>query len=285
MSTALGAVAPLLACPVCGQGLNLGEQMLRCPAGHSFDLARQGYASLLAGGSAGTGDDAAMVEARAAFLGTGHYAPLAQLLAELAAALTPDPGGLVVEAGAGTGTYLAAVLDRLPAAPGLALDLSRFALRRAARAHPRMAAAATDLWRGLPLRDGAAALLLDVFAPRNPPEFRRVLRPDGALLVVTPGPGHLAELTGPLGLLGVQPDKDAAVSAALAPGFAPVLTRTLDLRLRLTPDAAETLVLMGPSAYHLDRDGLRARVAALGDPIEVTAAFTVSGFRPGSATA
>jgi 23S rRNA (guanine745-N1)-methyltransferase len=277
---ALATVVPLLACPVCGDGLELGERVLRCPAGHSFDLARQGYAGLLAGGSAGTGDDAAMVEARAAFLGAGHYAPLAGLLAELAADLTPDPGGLVVEAGAGTGTYLAAVLDRLPGAPGLALDLSRFALRRAARAHPRMAAAATDLWRGLPLRDGAAAALLDVFAPRNPPEFRRVLRPDGVLLVVTPGPGHLAELTGPLALLGVQPGKEEALSAALAPGFAPVVTRTLDLRLHLTPADAETLILMGPSAYHLDRDGLRARVAALGDPIEVTAAFTVSGFRP-----
>jgi 23S rRNA (guanine745-N1)-methyltransferase len=84
-------------------------------------------------------------------------------------------------------------------------------------------------------------------------------------------------------LLGVQPDKDAAVSAAFAPGFAPVLTRTLDLRLRLSPAAAEALVLMGPSAYHLDRDGLRVRVAALGDPVQATAAFTISGFRPGSA--
>ena len=35
-------------------------------------------------------------------------------------------------------------------------------------------------------------------------EFRRVLRDDGALIVVTPGPGHLAELTGPAGLLAVE---------------------------------------------------------------------------------
>ena len=36
------------------------------------------------------------------------------------------------------------------------------------------------------MADAAAGVLLNVFAPRNGAEFRRVLRADGVLLVVTP---------------------------------------------------------------------------------------------------
>src|SRR5688572_30940209 len=43
------------------------------------------------------------------------------------------PPGCILDLGAGTGWYLARVLDRLPGRIGLALDLSKHALRRAAR--------------------------------------------------------------------------------------------------------------------------------------------------------
>jgi 23S rRNA (guanine745-N1)-methyltransferase len=49
--------------------------------------------------------------------------------------------------------------------------------------------------------------VLNVFAPRDGAELRRILRPSGSLLVVTPGPDHLRELIGPLGLLSVDERK------------------------------------------------------------------------------
>ncbi|HKN97561.1 MAG TPA: rRNA (guanine-N1)-methyltransferase, partial [Pseudonocardiaceae bacterium] len=158
-------VVTALACPVCAAGLTRYGGALRCARGHSFDIARQGYVNLLAGtGSAhaGTADTAAMVADRADFLAAGHYAPLAALVAQRVGA----PDGLVVEAGAGTGYYLAAVLDRAPDAVGLALDVSPAALRRAARAHDRLGAVGWDVWRPWPVRDGVADVVLDVFAPR-----------------------------------------------------------------------------------------------------------------------
>ena len=62
-------------------------------------------------------------------------------------------------------------------AQGLAFDVTKPALRRAARAHPRVGAVLADTWGPLPLADGSADVLLNVFAPRNGPEMRRVLRP------------------------------------------------------------------------------------------------------------
>ena len=53
-----------------------------------------------------------------------------------------------------------------------------------------------DAWTGLPVRDGSAAAVLSVFAPRNPSEAARVLSDGGVFVVVTPERGHLGELVG-----------------------------------------------------------------------------------------
>lgn len=37
----------LFCCPICGGPLDRGPSAYSCPAGHSFDLAREGYVHLL----------------------------------------------------------------------------------------------------------------------------------------------------------------------------------------------------------------------------------------------
>ncbi len=89
----------------------------------------------------------------------------------------------------------------------------------AARAHRRIGAVGCDAWRPLPVADAAAGLVLNVFAPRDGAELRRILRPDGALLLVTPAADHLAELIGPLGLLSVDERKPERLADKLGPYF------------------------------------------------------------------
>ena len=279
----LADVAGLLACPVCGASFSLAAAVLRCGNGHSFDVARQGYVNLMPGGARpGTADTAGMVSDRAAFLGAGHYAPLASALAGLAAeAVAGDQAPVVLDAGAGTGYYLAAVLSRLGSgAVGLALDISARALRRAAQAAPGIGAVAWDTWQPFPVRSGAVALILNIFAPRNGPEFRRILRPGGTLLVVIPAPGHLAELGTAAGLISVDEHKDDRLAATLGSYFTATDRQDLSVPLRLThPDAAR-LVAMGPSARHTNPAGTRARLAPLPEPLPVTASFTLTTYRP-----
>ncbi|MET8044246.1 putative RNA methyltransferase [Micromonospora sp. NPDC005215] len=194
----------------------------------------------------------------------------------------PDVGAypLVVDAGAGTGRYLGAVLAALPDAVGLALDVSKPALRRAARAHPRAAAALADTWQRLPLADASTAVLLNVFAPRNGPEFHRVLDPAGTLLVVTPDTDHLTELVDALGLLRVDPDKADRVTGSLGGHFAPVSSAAHRAELALTRPEVATVVGMGPNAWHTDPEALTARLAALPEPVRVTVAVRVDAYRP-----
>ncbi|MGC4757367.1 putative RNA methyltransferase [Micromonospora trifolii] len=195
---------------------------------------------------------------------------------------TPDVEAypLVVDAGAGTGRYLGAVLAALPDAVGLALDVSKPALRRAARAHPRAAAALADTWQRLPLADASTAVLLNVFAPRNGPEFHRVLDRAGTLLVVTPDTDHLAELVDALDLLRVAPDKADRVAGSLGGHFTPVSSAVHRTELALTRPEVATVVGMGPSAWHTDPGALAARLAALPEPVRVTVAVRLDVLRP-----
>ncbi|WP_158888952.1 putative RNA methyltransferase [Amycolatopsis anabasis] len=272
-------VVRALRCPLCGDRIEFLGNALRCPRRHSFDLAKQGYVNLLhARVPAGTADTAEMVAARVDFLAAGHYAPLADAIAAHAARVAGP--GLVVDAGAGTGHYLARVLEELPGRDGLALDVSAMALRRAARAHPRIGAAVWNLWEPWPVATGSARVLINVFAPRNGTEFRRVLRPGGALVVASPGHGHLGELAARVGLLEVDRDKERRLDAALSEYFRRVLTEDLVIELTLSPEDARRAVLMGPNAHHLHKDGRRERLAALDEPVEVTASFTISVYEP-----
>ncbi|MEU1757534.1 putative RNA methyltransferase [Micromonospora sp. NPDC005223] len=274
-----------LRCPVCAEPLTETTagtaRALRCPRRHSFDIARQGYVNLLAGRAPHTGDSAEMVSARADFLAAGHYGTVAAALADTAVRVAgADPYPLVVDAGAGTGHYLAAVLAALPDAAGLALDVSKPALRRAAKAHPRAAAALADTWQRLPLADRSTAVLLNVFAPRNGPEFHRVLGPGGALLVVTPAADHLSELVDALDLLRVDPDKAERVAGSLGAHFAEESATGHRARLALTRAEVATLVGMGPSAWHTDPERLAARIATLPEPVPVTLSVRLGVHRP-----
>ncbi|MGH3851919.1 MAG: putative RNA methyltransferase [Pseudonocardiaceae bacterium] len=283
MEAVLDDVLRYLVCPYCGAQVARDGGSLRCTAGHVFDIARQGYVSMLpAGARGGGGDTAAMVQARADFLAAGHYAGVAADLARAAEEVVAplEAEGCVIDVGAGTGYHLAAVVDRLPGRVGLALDVSKFALRRAARAHERMGAVACDAWRRLPVADCAAVVVLNVFAPRNGAELRRVLNSAGRLLVVTPTRDHLGELVHPLDLLTIDERKDARLAEKLTPHFTLVERHEHRSTVHLTHQDVAAAVAMGPSAWHADPTILAERIGQLPDPMPTTVAVRLSLFRP-----
>jgi 23S rRNA (guanine745-N1)-methyltransferase len=268
-----------LACPVCGAALSAEPGGLSCGTGHRFDRARQGHVTLLPPGHRPpSGDSAEMVADRVAFLEAAHYAGVTRALA----GAVGEDGDALLDLGGGTGHHLAGVLDGLPEAVGVVLDSSPYAARRAARVHPRAIAVVADTWARIPVADRAVDRVLVVFAPRNGPEIARVLHRDGRLVVVTPGPDHLAELVQPLGLLRVDPDKADRLAASLEPHLEPVTTAVHRELLRLDRAAVATLVGMGPHARHLVRDDVRTALAARPEPLDVTVSVRIGTYRPAS---
>lgn len=269
-----------LACPHCASPLAEATGTLRCDRKHCFDVARQGYVNLSAGRMSHRGDTAEMVAARERFLASGHYDQVAQVVGELCEkALESGPDGVIVEVGAGTGWLLARLISAILERSGVAIDASKHAARRAARAHPRIASVVADAWGRLPLRDLTAAVIVSCFAPRNIPEFARALAPTGSLIVVTPAEDHLAELIERLGLLAVDREKPARLETALVDRFE--AHERVDLRFSavLAHDELVDLIAMSPNAHHRTRDRIACDVAGLPEPVRLSFAFECRSYR------
>lgn len=271
----MGSLAPLaglLRCPVPRHAAEVplaleGDgRALGCPDGHRFDLARQRHVNLLSRPAGANADTPEMVAARDRFLSAGHYAPLTSALAEVLADLPED--ATLLESGAGTAHHLRGVLGG-GRRRGLAMDVSVAAVRRAARADPRIGAVVADSWEPWPVRTGVLDAVLAVFAPRNPGETARVLRPDGVLVVATPEPAHLRELRESSSLLGIEEGKVDRLREQLGPGFDEEEVVVVGHPLRLDPAQTRDLVLMGPNGHHLGAaefarmwpDGVTTRVS------------------------
>jgi len=299
-----------LHCPVCGGRLQESLRTFRCPDGHAFDLAREGYLNLLPDGhgrSRRSGDTAEMLAARSRFLGQGHFDPLVGEVtrALLAEAMRVCDGRktpfTVLDAGCGEGHYLAAAAGALAevragmdpgsrrhAAPGSAVrgdarhllmgfDLSREAVRRAARAVPSGFFFVNDVGHRICVASEGVDLILDIFAPRNPREFARVLRPGGALLVVLPGENHLREVRGRLPILEIEPEKREKTLARLTPGLQFEGERTVRHTAELGGDDLRDLVHMSPSHWHVTPEELDSMDQ--GEPLQVTVSCLLLCFR------
>lgn len=278
----LADVAALLTCPVCTGPLQLHEApaRLQCGQQHSFDVARQGYVNLARSAAPANADTAAMVAARQRFLDRGRYR---QVVDAVVTAAAPAGPRAVLDCGAGTGYYLAQLLGALPAARGLALDISPAAARRAAGAHPRIGAMVADAWQRLPVADACLDAVLSVFAPRRADELHRVLQPHGQLLTVTPTERHLGELRAELPLLEIQPHKQDRLAQSLAGHFWPGEEEEVAVTEPWDAETVRDAVGMGPNAFHADTDrGLTEALARLTGTRPVTVAVRVSRWRPRS---
>jgi len=258
MAVDLPRLATWLRCPVCSADLEpLAPLTLACANGHRHDVNKRGYVSLLGGGTKHLGDTAEMLDARDVVLDGGAYSPIAAAVASAVA------GERIVDAGAGTGYYLRAALGSPGASLGLAMDLSSNAVARAVRSSQRIDGLVADTWRPLPVRSGVADTVLDVFAPRNLPEFRRILRPGGTMIVVVPRADHLGSLRAGGTMLDIPSDKADDVITAAEPLYALQGREPVAYDLTLTDALTRALVGMGPSARHAAAYGPAAPAASV----------------------
>ncbi|PTU75530.1 putative RNA methyltransferase [Pseudomonas mangrovi] len=264
----------MLICPVCQAPLSEADGGVACEAGHRFDRARQGYLNLLPvqhKKSRDPGDNAAMVEARRRFLDGGHYAPIAERLAQRVAELAPATW---LDIGCGEGYYSERIARALPDARGYALDISREAVRRACKRAPQMTWMVASMAR-IPLADASCGVLTSVFSPLDWAEVLRLLPPGGVLLRVGPTREHLMELRQRL-YDEVRDYDDEKHLAQLPAGLQHSRSETLELRLPLAEaqDRAD-LLAMTPHGW---RASAERRAAVIEAPLDVRVAIRYDWF-------
>ena len=240
-----------LICPICARSLSREEKRLVCPAGHSYDIARQGYVNLLTvqqKHSLSPGDTREQVLSRRAFLEAGFYAPLSEALNR--AALGWGGEGEILDVGCGEGYYSA----RLAKAMGAALtglDISKEAVRCAAAKYKEytwLCATAAHI----PVADASVGTLTSLFALTLPEEFRRVLRRGGLFLQVLAGEDHL------LGLKSILYDElthKEKNTVPQLPGFTLLESRPIRFSFTLEGSQIHDLFAMTPHLFRIGKAG------------------------------
>ena len=158
---------------------------------HCFDVAAKGYVNLSLGHSGG-GDSKEAIRSRSAFLEKGYYRPFADKLCEILSRHIKE--GIVIDAGCGEGYYTNLAAQKCGLTM-LGFDLSKFGAEHGASVAkregiPGSSFAVASIYE-MPVIDGCADGVINLFAPCAEEEFKRVLKDDGILIVVGAGEDHL----------------------------------------------------------------------------------------------
>lgn len=185
----------IFTCPACGEVLEKREKVYACPAGHSYDIAAEGYVHLLPPNhmhSKIPGDSKQMVASRRRFLESGLYEPFSDKLNELAQGCLAGESPVLLDAGCGEGYYTGRLAACLAArGPELyGFDISKFAVKAAAKRYKNISFVVASCF-SIPAAKESADCLVNVFAPIVESEFLRVLKPGGRWILAVPSPRHL----------------------------------------------------------------------------------------------
>ncbi len=282
----MDSLLPLLACPICGAHFTLRQTTLVCVNSHAFDIAREGYVNLLR--KKLPGDTKEMLLARRNFFDQGYYQPVSDTINDLvvsyALSISPPQSASrinILDAGCGEGYYLGRLHSYLVASGlqpfSLGIDISKEAIRLAAKRYTESHFLVANLKERLVLQDNTTQIMLNVFAPRNTEEYARVLVPDALLLVVIPGPAHLHQLRSTLHLLDIEESKQQHVIEQFSALFSLLTTRSLSYTLRLHQPDISWLVMMTPNYWHLSPES-RAALEEL-EAIQATVEMSFLLFR------
>lgn len=254
----------VLVCPVCGGGLGLtaAGRSLACSAGHSFDIARQGYVNLYRGKPVNEYSKESFRQ-RQQILEKGMYAHiLEEICSFLQAVCGAGRPQLLLDAGCGEGYYTREIAARLGGC-GLdfyGVDLSRDSVQLAASTANQAGGAASAIkWLvadigHLPVRDGSVDFLLDIFTSANYEEFQRILSPDGYLIKVIPGEGHVKELReAASSQLHHKDYKERKGAAVFSEHFETILNKTVSQAFAVTPEERDVFIHMTPLLFHVDK--------------------------------
>ena len=278
----------VLACPVCDGDLTMNATAAVCGNGHAFDRARSGYLNLLLSNkkqSAEPGDSLAMMQSRRVFLQGGFYNQMADA-ASLAVAeiVVGRTDASVADLGCGEGFFTSRVHQALagasPAHVCYGVDISRPGIKMAATHGRAINWIVASLHRS-PFHARSLDVVLSIFAPIDAVDVRRIVRDDGALVTVTPGPDHLDALRGMI-YTSVKPHPQTPALMAGDTLFEQASATRVSYPI-VVESSAQIMNLLAMTPYYWNIN--RATAARIGEQsrLELTVDAYVTVFRPAAA--
>ncbi|MDA7746393.1 23S rRNA (guanine(745)-N(1))-methyltransferase [Psychromonas sp.] len=236
-------------CPLCRSPFTKINNTEVCENNHHFDIAKEGYLNLLpvqSKSSKNPGDNKEMMSARRAFLSTGGYFPLAQKIAQISEQyLANIKQATLLDLGCGEGYYTNLLKQQLSSHNIVGLDISKIAIRYAAKRYPDIHFCVASAYQ-IPLLDDSIDLIVRIYAPSKAEELTRLIKENGYLITVTPAPRHLFQLRE---AIYEQVNSHAEENEAVK-GFTKVEQITLNYELDIDdPQQLKDLINMTPFAW------------------------------------
>lgn len=275
----------MLTCPVCQQSLVLHDRQLRCENNHSFDRAKQGYFNLLlntAKNSKQPGDNAAMVQARTAFLNAGHYQSISDTINQLAIDHLlhgADTEQHILDLGCGEGYYSErlhqALNDHQISHTFYGLDISKDAAKAACKRSKDMHWLVANA-NHAPFAEHSMQLIINVFNRIMPKALAKLCAPNGRVLIASAGAFHLQQLKEAIYATPKFVEYDAI--GAMADYFEHEQRHVLDFTMSLNPDTTAHLLAMTP---HVWRSSPETQLGLLSQaPLDLRVQINLDSFKP-----
>jgi 23S rRNA (guanine745-N1)-methyltransferase len=270
----------LYLCPVCRDPLHLHQsrKSYNCRNRHSFDLAKEGYLNLLPvqhKHSKEPGDSKEMMLARREFLEAGYYETMTKALAMIIDAnITEGRAIRLLDLGCGEGYYgrkIACSCKHKSQISVHGIDIAKFAIAAAAKKQPEARFVVGSSNR-LPYTDQYFDFVLRVFAPSDENELKRVLKPSGYLLTVTPGPRHLWQLKEFI----YAEVMEHALESQLPQGFERLVVERISYKITPNPRQRMALLQMTPFAWRANESVQQALTSVAELEIETDFILTLS---------
>jgi 23S rRNA (guanine745-N1)-methyltransferase len=150
----------------------------------------------------------------------------------------------ILDIGCGEGYYTHAFADTLTGGKTVGLDVSKVAIKAAARRYPQVTFCVASSHR-LPFAEASMDAIIRIYAPCKAQELARVVKPGGWVITATPGPRHLMELKG---LIYDEVRLHAPHTEQLE-GFVLQQSIGLGYQMQLTGSEAVALLQMTPFAW------------------------------------
>lgn len=250
-----------LICPLDSAPLTAhSETQLKCPHGHHFDRARQGYWHLLPvqqKRSKAPGDNKSMVAARRRLLNAGCFQAVSQSLANVVMkACESSPSPHILDAGCGEGYYLRELqkhyIQHHKSAILSGLDISKFAIQAAA-AQDKTAAYWVASNRAIPLADNSLDMVICAFGFPVYSEFSRCLKSNGDLLLVEAAEHHLIEIREQL-YPQISATKTKQPDAVKWPQFSHQKTHSISTQQTFAQNQLSDLLIMTPHGHRAKKE-------------------------------
>ncbi len=280
-----------LICPFDGADLNRNNNSLYCINNHTFDISKEGYVNLLTSKKrfrTDVGDTQEMLLARDRFLSKKNYDFLSKSVNEIAfnylKKLEPSNKLLgILEPGVGTAFYLYRLKSQLDTNVSnhrycyFGTDISKEAIKLSSKKYSDISYMVVDTYDQLPMKKNSMGIILNIFSPRNPKEFHRLLNESGILITVIPNKDHLHELIETFNLHTIEEDKKENIHASYNPYFNKILDKNYQRKIILDSDTLLDLLRMGPNQKYINQNIIT--IARSHPTIKVTASFTVLVYR------